>query len=106
MTFEGSAGTSIAIEGTSGLVPTGRSRQGEIDVRVFQDSDGREWEVVVGRESWGTVVAIFIPREDSELLHQALLDVTSADEGNRILQGMNLQELQALLGGSVPKTVD
>jgi hypothetical protein len=72
-------------------------------VRVFQDPTGREWEVVVGRESWGTVVAIFILRKGSEPPRQSLLEVSSADEGSRLLLGMTQGELQALLGGSVLK---
>ncbi len=75
-------------------------------MRVFQDSTGREWEVVVGRESWGTVVAIFILRKESEPPRQALLEVSSADEGNRLLQEMTKGDLQALLGGSVLKPTD
>jgi len=75
-------------------------------VRVFQDPTGREWEVVVGRESWGTVVAIFFPRKGSEAPRQSLLETSSADEGNRILLRMTLEELQALFVGSVLKPTE
>ena len=75
-------------------------------MRVFQDSTGREWEVAVGRESWGTVVAIFFLRKESEPPRQALLEVSSADDGYRLLLGMTQGELQALLGESVLKPTE
>ena len=75
-------------------------------MRVFKDLLGNEWEVVVGRESWGTVVAIFILRGKDEPPRQALLDVSSWDEGNRILLGMAEDELRDLLGASVLKPTE
>lgn len=72
-------------------------------MRVFRDPTRREWEVVVGRESWGTVVAIFLLREGSEPPRQTLLKVPTANEGDRLLLGMTEEELQALLGQSVLK---
>ena len=30
-------------------------------MRRFLDEDGHEWEVVVGKESWGTLVLLFSP---------------------------------------------
>jgi hypothetical protein len=30
-------------------------------MRRFLDADGREWEVTVGKESWGTLVLLFSP---------------------------------------------
>ncbi|MDT8370289.1 MAG: hypothetical protein RQ745_13865 [Longimicrobiales bacterium] len=32
-------------------------------MRRFHDEAGRVWDVVAGRESWGGIVALFVPRE-------------------------------------------
>jgi hypothetical protein len=75
-------------------------------LRNFRDAKGVEWEVVVGRESWGTVVAIFVPRKGAGNPRQTLLDVTSMEKGNRLLREMGEGELRDLLQVSVPKTTD
>lgn len=75
-------------------------------MRAFRDATGREWEAVVGRESWGTVVAIFVPKIESGPPRQALMDVSSADEGNRLLLEMSVEELQDLLVESVVKPTE
>jgi len=73
-------------------------------VRRFRDTAEREWEVVVGRESWGTVVALFLPQDGSEAgPRQALMDVPSADGGNRQLLAMSEEELQSLFERSGEK---
>ena len=75
-------------------------------MRIFKDLLGNEWEVVVGRESWGTVVAIFVLRKGTEPPRQALMDVSSWDDGNRILLEMSQEDLRDLLGESVQKTTE
>lgn len=75
-------------------------------MRVFRDSTGKEWEVAVGRESWGTVVAIFFLRKEGDPPRQTLLKVSSADEGNRLVLGMTRSELQSLLDESVLKPTE
>jgi hypothetical protein len=75
----------------------------ESNVRQFRDSTGREWEVVVGRESWGTVVAIFVARGGTEPPREAMMEVSSADEGNRVLLSMSVEELHGLLLASKQK---
>jgi hypothetical protein len=75
-------------------------------VKVFRDSAEREWEVVVGRESWGTVVAIFVQRGGREPPRETILDVSSWDDGNRLLLGLDEDGLRALLDKSVPKRMD
>jgi hypothetical protein len=74
-------------------------------VRLFKDLLGNEWEVVVGRESWGTVVAIFVLRGSSEPPRQAIIDVSSWDDGNRRLQEMTDDDLRDLLGASEKKSM-
>ena len=72
-------------------------------MRLFTDGDGNPWDVVVGRESYGTVVALFLPRKGSEPPRQALLSVSSPDEGNRILREMAPEDLMALFQSSAER---
>lgn len=72
-------------------------------MRRFRDTTGREWEVVVGRESWGTVVAIFVAVGGLEPPREAMMEVSSADEGNRVLLSMSGRELNGLLLASKQK---
>ena len=72
-------------------------------MRSFRDELGNEWEVMVGRESWGTIVAILVPRESAEAPRQTHLEVPSLGEGNRVVLGMTEEELQTLLLNSVLK---
>jgi len=72
-------------------------------MRVFEDDGGNAWDVVVGRESYGTVVAMFFPKSGSELPRQALLDVKSTDEGTRMLRDLSMEALRALLRDSVQR---
>jgi hypothetical protein len=74
-------------------------------LRGFRDADGQRWDVVVGRESWGTVVAIFLPRNGDQIPRQALLETTSAEEAARDLLDMPEGDLQRLLTISEPKTI-
>jgi hypothetical protein len=78
----------------------------EVRMRRFLGVDGREWEVVVGRESWGTVVAIFVPREGGDPPRQTLLDVTSTEDALRALQAASEAELRLLLDRSTMKTME
>jgi hypothetical protein len=75
-------------------------------MRRFLGADGREWEVVVGRESWGTVVAIFVPREGGDPPRQTLLEATSTEGALRELQAAPEEELRALLDRSAMKTME
>lgn len=72
-------------------------------VRAFRDEIGQEWEVMVGRESWGTIVAILVPKKSAGPLRQADLEVPSLGEGNRVVHRMDEKELQMLLRDSVLK---
>jgi hypothetical protein len=75
-------------------------------MRRFLGEDGREWEVVVGRESWGTVVAIFVPKEGGGLPRQTLLEATTTDEALRDLQRIPEEKLRVLLERSKVKTME
>jgi len=74
-------------------------------LRGFRDADGQRWDVVVGRESWGTVVAIFLSRNGDQVPRQTLLETTSAEEAARDLLDMPEGDLQRLLTISEPKTI-
>lgn len=69
-------------------------------MRSFTDEDGGQWEVVVGRESYGIVVALFSPKRGSASPRQAVLDVSSPDEGSRVLREMSSEALVDLFKGS------
>lgn len=75
-------------------------------MRRFDDPEGRAWEVVAGRESWGSFFAIFIPVEghaDAPVL-QAPLAATSYEEAALVLDGLEVQALRDLLRRSHPKS--
>ena len=72
-------------------------------MRVYKDEEGRSWDAVVGRESWGAVVLIFVAREGSDPPRQTLMSVRSPEEGNRELKGMTEKELGDLFEGSAAK---
>src|SRR5688500_15051418 len=42
-------------------------------IREFEDCSGRVWDVVAGRESWGAIVAIFVPADGADSPRQAPL---------------------------------
>jgi len=84
-------------------------------MRSFEDGDGRVWDVVAGRESWGAVYAIFIPRRgssDAATGHreapeprQTALRATGYAEANRELDQLDGDGLRELLTRSDPKTI-
>lgn len=70
-------------------------------MRRFQDRTGVRWDVVLGRESWGTSVALFVPPTSSDLdVRQAPLQSAAQDAAMRELEEMDEAALQALLDRS------
>lgn len=70
-------------------------------MRRFQDRSGVHWDVVLGRESWGTSVALFVPPTSSDLdVRQAPLQAAAQDAAMRELEEMDETALQALLDRS------
>lgn len=72
-------------------------------MRTFRDGEGRGWEVVPGRESWGGVVALFVPRGAEAVVRQVTLDVSSPTEAASRLSGLSDDELRTLLQKSETK---
>ena len=73
---------------------------------MFSAVDGTEWDVVVGRESWGTVVAMFVPRKVDAPPRQAVMDTSSPEEALTRLRSMTHPELQDLLDKATPKPME
>lgn len=81
-------------------------------MRAFRDEDGHDWDVVAGRESWGAIFAIFIPRSgapegprggEKPLVRQAPLEAVAYGDANLELERMSDEDLRRLLRRSVPK---
>ncbi len=74
-------------------------------MRRFADRDGGEWEVVAGRESWGAIVALFIPTTDGVEIRQAPLNASGHEAAAAELDRMSDDDLRELLERSDPKTL-
>jgi hypothetical protein len=73
----------------------------------FRDRSGTMWDVVLGRESWGTSVALFVPPTASEKgVRQAPLRSVAQDAAVRELENMDDAALQALLDRSTDRLED
>ena len=82
-------------------------------MRRLEDANGRIWDVVVGRESWGALYAIFVPKAvsadgaeptTSPEVRQAPLDASAYADANEELEAMTDAALRELLARSTPKT--
>jgi hypothetical protein len=71
-------------------------------MRRFVDRDGMAWDVVLGRESWGTLLALFVPA-GTGAVRQAPLQAAAYDAATQELNQLDDAALQALLDGSRPK---
>lgn len=74
-------------------------------MRRFTDREGKSWEVVAGRESWGAIVALFIPVGEDATIRQAPLSAPGYEQAEAELDAMGDRGLQDLLDGSRPKTL-
>lgn len=72
-------------------------------MRRFSDREGRAWDVVLGRESWGAHVALFVPAQSGEI-RQAPLQADRYDTAVQELDEMSEGQLQALLDAAQPRT--
>ena len=71
-------------------------------MRRFEDRSGRTWDVVIGRESWGTHCALFVPVTGHDV-RQAVLRANAFDDAINELEAMDEARLQDLLDASSPK---
>lgn len=72
-------------------------------MRRFVDSEGREWDVVLGRESWGALLALFVPRGGGTA-RQAMLRSSDYNAAQLELESLDEARLAALLETSVEKS--
>lgn len=77
-------------------------------MRRFSDADGRLWDAVVGRESWGTLYALFVPAGPGHdaPVRQALLQSVGYDQAMRELELLDDDALRALFRGAEPRETD
>ena len=75
-------------------------------MRRFRDLEGRTWDVVAGRESWGAFFAIFVPSVPDEGMRQTQLAADSWADAQRELEAADERFLGQLLARSAPKTLD
>lgn len=73
-------------------------------MRRFTDAAGDVWDVVVGRESWGALYALFVPvGDDAVAIRQTLLAASGYEQAQHELHEMTEPALAELLRRSVPK---
>jgi hypothetical protein len=72
-------------------------------MRRFEASDGRQWDVVLGRESWGAHFALFVPVAHDAAVRQAPLRSSGYDTAQQELNAMPLEQLVALFERSTIK---
>ena len=72
-------------------------------MRSFVDGHGLVWEVVLGRESWGRIVAILYCREGGGPVLEALLEGAGYEQASRELDDMDTEGLRHMLENAHPK---
>lgn len=73
-------------------------------IRLYRDHRGARWEVVLGRESWGVQVALFVSR-DEDAVRQSVLEASSQEEASRYLSGLDEEGIDELFQRSEPRVV-
>jgi hypothetical protein len=72
-------------------------------MRAFDDESGRRWQVVLGKESWGTLVLLFSPADAGES-RTSVLEAETMLAANAELDAMTDDDLRARLRDSRPWT--
>jgi hypothetical protein len=70
-------------------------------VRGFTDEAGRRWQVVVGKESWGTLVLLFSPVAGGDA-RTSILSAETALAANAELDALSDDDLRNRLRDSRP----
>lgn len=69
----------------------------------FIDAEGSRWDVVLGRESWGTFYALFVPRAGGRV-RQAPLRADSHADAQEEVEAGGAEGLELLFRSSLPKS--
>ncbi len=73
-------------------------------MRRYVDAAGRTWDIIIGRESFGTLLALFVPAgENSEPPRQAVLSAESHAGAETELDALQPADLDGLFERSQPK---
>ena len=72
-------------------------------MRRFTDPQGDLWDVVIGRESWGTICALFVPVRAGAAVRQTVLPATGTEAAGQLVDEMDDNALVALLHRSTLK---
>lgn len=73
-------------------------------MRRYTDPRGRSWDVVVGRESFGALYALFVPAAETRAeTRQTLLQADSQTAARESVEAMSQDELNDLFDRSEPK---
>jgi len=72
-------------------------------MRAFSDDTGRRWQVMLGKESWGTLVLLFSPADGGEM-RTSVLSAETMLAANAELDAMSDDDLRARLRESRPWT--
>jgi hypothetical protein len=70
-------------------------------VRSFTDESGRRWQVVIGKESWGTLVLLFSPT-DGGGARTSILAAETTFAANAELDALSDDQLRDRLRDSRP----
>ena len=70
-------------------------------MRIVEDADGRSWDVMVGRASWGSLVLLFSLRGASENRTADLASET-VRQAEQELSALSDDEVRARLADSKP----
>lgn len=73
-------------------------------MRRYTDPRGRDWDIVVGRESFGALYALFVPSGETRAeTRQALLQEESKPQAQAAVEAMSDSEVDDLFERAEPK---
>ena len=70
-------------------------------MRTFRDARGAEWQVTIGKESWGTLVLLFSPAGAGDA-RTSILHAETMFDANIELDALTDDDLRARLTDSRP----
>lgn len=72
-------------------------------MRRFRSPAGEEWDVVLGRASWGAFYALFVPADSRATIRQAPFTPASSAAAEAELDELDNAALNALFERSTPR---